>query len=78
MLSSYLTLATLNALCPTEGERDLKNALCPTKGERDLKNALCPTKGEGLEEDRELDDLTLEEDDIIEAFRERHVHPLHL
>ena len=37
MLSSYLTLTTLNALCPTEGERDLKNALCPTKGERDLK-----------------------------------------
>ena len=37
MLSSYLTLATLNALCPTEGQRDLKNALCPTKGERDLK-----------------------------------------
>ena len=31
MLSSYLTLATLNALCPTEGERDLKNALFPRK-----------------------------------------------
>ena len=43
-----------------------------------MKNALCSKKGEGLEEDRELDDLTLDEDDITEAFRERHVHPLHL
>ena len=38
MLSSYLTLCYLNALCPTEGERDLTNALCPTKGKRDLKD----------------------------------------
>ena len=37
MLLSYQTPSNLNALCPTEGERDLTNALCPMNGERDLK-----------------------------------------